>query len=171
MKVLENRTQDSKREMEILDALQDLRARNARLERVAAGDGAFDALDVRDEELDEEALRKKAKEDEDEEVVRRVFSKVPGPSPSSIGGTSSAASSTSGRPDGDDTSSNTTPSIPSSSITIKRKADFLEPQLDSTIQNAVKAVMPKVTPPAKKKKSEMVNALGIKRPAKPKARA
>ncbi|THH05434.1 hypothetical protein EW146_g9903, partial [Bondarzewia mesenterica] len=34
MKALENRTTDSKREMDILDALQDIRARNARNERV-----------------------------------------------------------------------------------------------------------------------------------------
>jgi hypothetical protein len=34
MKVLEHRTQDSKRETDILDALQDIRARNARNERV-----------------------------------------------------------------------------------------------------------------------------------------
>ncbi len=34
MKVLENRTVDSKREMDILDALHDIRARNARNERV-----------------------------------------------------------------------------------------------------------------------------------------
>ena len=34
MKALENRTVDSKREMDILDALQDIRARNARNERV-----------------------------------------------------------------------------------------------------------------------------------------
>jgi len=170
MKVLENRTQDSKREMEILDALQDLRARNARLERVAAGDGAIDALGGRDdEELDEEALRKKAEEEEDEEIIRRVFSKVPGPSTSSIGGTLEVASTR--KPDGDEASSNTTPSIPSSSITIKRKADFLEPQLDDTIESAVKAVMPKAPPPAKKKKSEMLSALGIKRPTKSKALA
>src|SRR3954453_13718878 len=34
MKALENRTVDSKREMDILDALQDIRARNSRNERL-----------------------------------------------------------------------------------------------------------------------------------------
>jgi Saf4/Yju2 protein len=34
MKALENRTTDSKREMDILDALQDIRSRNARNERI-----------------------------------------------------------------------------------------------------------------------------------------
>lgn len=170
MKVLENRTEDSKREMEILDALQDLRARNARLERMAAGDSALDALEDRDEVLDEEALRKKVEEEEDEEIVRRVFSKVTGPSALTFDGTSSLTSSTTGGPDDNSTSSNTHPSTSSPSITIKRKADFLEPQLDFAIKNAVKAVMPKA-PPTKKKKSELGSALGIKRAAKPKAPA
>ncbi|KAF8344331.1 CWC16 protein [Cantharellus anzutake] len=167
MKVLETRTQDSKREMEILDALQDLRARNARLERVAAGGGAVDALEAQDEELDEEELRKRAEEEEDEEIVRRVFSKIPNPSTSSSAGPSQTSSTV--EPSGND--SNPPDSAPSSSITIKRKADFLEPQLDSTIQTAVKAVMTRAPPPAKKKKSELASALGIKRPTKPKAAA
>ena len=34
MKVLENRTTDSKREMDLLDALHDIRSRNVRNERV-----------------------------------------------------------------------------------------------------------------------------------------
>ncbi|KZV91610.1 DUF572-domain-containing protein [Exidia glandulosa HHB12029] len=37
MKTLENRTMDSKREMDIMDALQDVRARNARHERLVKG--------------------------------------------------------------------------------------------------------------------------------------
>jgi len=46
MKALENRTVDSKREMDILDALQDIRARNARNERVGQSTDSSDLIPV-----------------------------------------------------------------------------------------------------------------------------
>ena len=75
MKVLENRTVDSKREMDRLDALQDMRARNARNERLAQ---SVDLLATfgKEEVETEEDVRMRREEEEDEKVVQAVFSKV-----------------------------------------------------------------------------------------------
>ena len=72
MKALENRTVDSKREMDILDALQDIRARNARNERVAQQSVDLVARITREEIETEEDLEKKRAEEEDEKLVREV---------------------------------------------------------------------------------------------------
>ncbi|KAK0547190.1 Pre-mRNA-splicing factor cwf16 [Tilletia horrida] len=78
MKALEARTLESKREMEVLDALQDIQTRNARNERtntdalladLAAGKG-------KERELDPEAEERKRQEAEDEVLVRKYFSKA-----------------------------------------------------------------------------------------------
>ena len=76
MKVLENKTVDSKREMDILDALQDIRARNARNERVGQTDDLLSQLARKEVETEEDAERKRL-EEEDEKLVEEVFSKVP----------------------------------------------------------------------------------------------
>jgi len=79
MKALENRTVDSKREMDILDALQDIRARNSRNEKVderAIQEMLARRLDEEELEPDEEALEKRKWEEEDEKLVRQVFDKV-----------------------------------------------------------------------------------------------
>jgi hypothetical protein len=73
MRALENRTTDSKREMDILDALQDIRARNARNERV--GEDKLQKLFEPIEEPDEEELERRKADEEDEALVRQVFSK------------------------------------------------------------------------------------------------
>lgn len=90
MKQLEERTMDSRREMEILDALQDIRTRNARLERVnaeavlASLHGGGGGGGVRKAERGagggeegnlEEKERRKA-EEEDEELVNKYFGKA-----------------------------------------------------------------------------------------------
>jgi Saf4/Yju2 protein len=75
MKALENRTMDSKREMEVLDALQDIRARNARIERAGQSDELLARLHMQEVEEEEEAEKKRL-EEEDEELVKAVFSKV-----------------------------------------------------------------------------------------------
>jgi len=75
MKVLENKTVDSKREMDILDALQDIRARNARNERVGHSDDILSRLALKEVESEEDAERKRL-EEEDEKLVEEVFSKV-----------------------------------------------------------------------------------------------
>ena len=75
MKALENKTQDSKREMEILDALQDIRARNARNERVGHTDDLLSRLALEEVE-EEEAEEEKRWREEDEKLVQEVFRKV-----------------------------------------------------------------------------------------------
>jgi hypothetical protein len=168
MKALENRTTDSKREMDILDALQDIRARNARNERM----GKMDAGDIverladRDEEEGreetEEERRRREEEEEDDRLVREVFSKVavpsqPGPSGSSTTG-------------GESTGKTEEPRM----VTLKRKAlDLEEKSLDSLLPESTRSLVESkingaasstaktaaAGPTMKKKK---LNALGIK---------
>lgn len=61
MKVLENKTVDSKLEMDILDALQDIRARNARNERVGHSDELLSRLALQEVEEEEDAEQKRRK--------------------------------------------------------------------------------------------------------------
>lgn len=125
MKVLENRTVDSKREMDILDALQDIRARNARNERVGQSVDLL-ATSSKEEMETEQDIQKRLQDEEDEAAVRAVFSQVP------MSGTT---------------------------ITVKRKADDVEPDVASLLAESTKALISKSTPLVKKKKP---NALGIK---------
>lgn len=69
MAELEEKMQDSKREMAIADALDEIRTRNA---RIARNQGLEDevALDLIHNEVDEAKLRE---EKEDEEAARRAF--------------------------------------------------------------------------------------------------
>lgn len=141
MKALENRTVDSRREMDILDALQDIRARNARNEKV--DDRTIQEMLARrlaeeDLEPDEEALEKKKWEEEDEKLVRQVFDKV--------------------ETDGD-------------KITLKRKADGETPDLHSLLSESSKAAVGSAKaaaastsagPPPSKRPRTTANALGIK---------
>ncbi len=127
MKALENRTEDSKREMDILDALQDIRARNARNERV--GNSSVDLMEMEEIETAEDLERKKL-EEEDEKLVRQVFSKIP----DSGGG--------------------------DAVITVKRKADDIEPTVESLLPDSAKALISSKA--QKKPKLEAKNKLGIK---------
>lgn len=74
MAALEQRTLDSKREMEIADALQDIRTRNARLDRVNA-DSVLDSLKGKHRGLDPEAEERRRAEEEDEILIRKYFSR------------------------------------------------------------------------------------------------
>jgi len=75
MKALENRTQDSKREMEIMDALDEIRTRNAVNERADA-DQLLSKLVGTEEEI---ALKKQQQEDEeDDRLTKAVFHDVDG---------------------------------------------------------------------------------------------
>lgn len=70
MKSLEDRTLDSKREMDILDALDEIRTRNARSERV----NAEDILNRFSEEDKEEiSARMRVEEEEDEKQAKAIF--------------------------------------------------------------------------------------------------
>jgi hypothetical protein len=154
MKALENRTVDAKREMDILDALQDIRARNARNERVGQASDIVSRMNAEEEETEEERERRLA-EEEDEKLVREVFSKVSVPA---LPGSSSAAAADSS---GDSPTEATSPQL----VTIKRKADDVEPDLRSLLPESTQVVLGTKSlgaPPAKKPKSDLKNKLGIK---------
>lgn len=133
MKALENRTVDSKREMDILDALQDIRARNARNERV--GQSVDLLATISKEEIEtEQDIQKRLQDEEDEAIIRSVFSKVP------VAGSSSEAT-----------------------ITVKRKADAVEPDLVSLLPDSTKALIStKMASTHLAKKKKTTNSLGIK---------
>ena len=154
MKALENRTVDSKREMDILDALQDIRARNARNERIGQSVDLLERLGVEEIETEEERERKLA-EEEDEKLVREVFTKIP---------VTDAPLS-----DGAGSSHNT----PDTVITVKRKAGGQEPDLQSLLPDSAKALLSAASsigaPMPKRKKVEGKNALGIRLKGKAKA--
>ncbi|KAG0268057.1 hypothetical protein BGZ95_002639 [Linnemannia exigua] len=76
MKALENRTQDSKREMEIMDALDEIRTRNALNERVDAADSVLNRMHGTEEEI---ALKQQQLEDEeDDRLAKAVFKDADG---------------------------------------------------------------------------------------------
>ena len=137
MKALENRTIDSKREMEILDALQDIRARNARNERVGQSVDLLARINTQEIE-DEETAERERLEEEDEKLVREVFSKVAVPSGSEE----------------------------TKVVTVKRKADNVEPSLQSLLPDSARALITSVSlqPAVKKKRLDVKGktALGIK---------
>jgi len=135
MKALENRTTDSKREMDILDALQDIRARNARNERVGNSVDLLARIEM-EEIANEEDLEKKRLEEEDEKIVREVFAKLPQ-------GSSEAGERV---------------------TTVKRKADAVEPSVQSLLSDSTRALidLKGVKPDLKRKKAEAKNSLGIK---------
>ena len=73
MEVLEGKVVDAKREMEIADALDEIRTRNARIQR-AEGKGEVDkALEQAERARAELELEKRRGEAEDEEAARRAF--------------------------------------------------------------------------------------------------
>ncbi|KAJ7928430.1 hypothetical protein B0H13DRAFT_1967216 [Mycena leptocephala] len=136
MKVLENRTTDSKREMDILDALQDIRARNARNERVGNSTSVDLLARIGVEELEnEEDMERKRIEEEDEKLVREVFAKR--------GGVSAPA-----------------PTV----VTVKRKADDIEPSLLSLLPDSARSLISSKTSAIhtmKKAKVDNKKSLGI----------
>jgi hypothetical protein len=75
MKALENRTLDSKREMEIMDALDEIRTRNARSERVDV-DEVMDRFSSEDQTIISERMH--AEEAEDDEAAKQIFQSADG---------------------------------------------------------------------------------------------
>lgn len=69
MAKLETKTLDSKREMQIADALDEIRTRNARNERVDQEDVLETLLDVKDESQ----LERERQERDDDEAAKRAF--------------------------------------------------------------------------------------------------
>ncbi|KAG8759702.1 hypothetical protein FRC12_009708 [Ceratobasidium sp. 428] len=169
MKALENRTVDSKREMDILDALQDIRARNARNERVGISD-AERALEARIE-IDPEVEKKRLEDEEDEQLVREVFAKIPVATEGAGPSGSKADVDGSPSPDGPDTPDTSLPSSAPSTITVKRKAGDTAPDLKALLSDSHRAMVSKPTapPPAKKRRGDLAGLLGVKPKGKAKA--
>ncbi|KAG9318124.1 CWC16 protein [Chiua virens] len=151
MKALENRTVDAKREMDILDALQDIRAKNARNERVGQSIDMVARIRVEDLETEEDQ-RRREEDEEDEKLVQEVFSKASAPTP--LAGQSSNSSGS---------SSEASTSKP---VTIKRKAGDIEPELHSLLPETTRELISSkaavAAPSAKKPKSDLKSKLGIK---------
>lgn len=172
MKALENRTTDSKREMDILDALQDIRARNARNERVgqSTAEDLLERIGLEERGVvTEEDEERRRQEEEDERLVREVFSKVPIASGSgsssllSLAADKAAVGSGEGEAEGE--SSTPTPPPPPRTITVKRKADDVEHDLQSLLPESTRAMISSTTltmQPVKKKKTDASKSLGIK---------
>ncbi|KAI0086690.1 hypothetical protein BDY19DRAFT_959831 [Irpex rosettiformis] len=150
MKALENRTVDSKREMDILDALQDIRARNARNERVGQSVDLLERIGMQEIETEDDR-QKKLEEEEDEKLVREVFSKVSMPVAGPSGsGLTSGSSPTSGQ---------------EKVVTVKRKAEGDEPDLHSLLPESTRVLIASKmasVPFVKKRKTDTKNSLGIK---------
>lgn len=74
MEVLEGKVVDAKREMEIADALDEIRTRNARIQRAEGkeADGALEAAEKVRREIEED---KRKIEREDEEAAKRAFAR------------------------------------------------------------------------------------------------
>ena len=151
MKALENRTVDAKREMDILDALQDIRAKNAKYERVGQSVDLVARIRVEDLETEEDQ-RRREEEEEDEKLVREVFSRVSMPAPPS--GQSSDSSQ----------SQSETPT--SQPVTVKRKAGDIEPEIQNLLPEStrelIKSKAAVAAPLAKKPKPDLKSKLGIK---------
>jgi hypothetical protein len=157
MKALENRTVDSKREMDILDALQDIRARNARHERAGQGE-LLDKIGVEEVEETEEELQKRLEDEEDERLVRQVFSKIDLPTAASSSAGASSELSADG-PAADD------PAPTKAQVTVKRKAEGVEPELHALLPEGTRALISSkasLAPATKKVKTSGKSALGIK---------
>ncbi|KAJ3204775.1 hypothetical protein HDU67_009308 [Dinochytrium kinnereticum] len=75
MKALENRTVDSKREMDILDALDEIRTKNAMNERIGVEDLLGRILDSKQSELLD---RVRKQEEEDDAIASAIFKSADG---------------------------------------------------------------------------------------------
>ncbi|GAA5897097.1 hypothetical protein JCM6882_001789 [Rhodosporidiobolus microsporus] len=191
MEALENKAIDSKREMDILDALQEIRSRNSRIDTAAKGDldRVLDHVSNREEvadlqearKLQEFARQRTKEEEEDEAEVRRVFGRayldgVPDIELDDPGTASSSGSEpTTPRDDedlpvasGSGSSSAVAPKPAVSSAAVKRKLDAVEPTAASLLSDKYKSVISgsgsgTMLPPKKKKgNNALANKLGIK---------
>lgn len=158
---LERSQEQSRREMEVMDELADLRQRNARLETSARADdpeSLLAALHAERESAAEEA-RRQAENDEDDALVAKFFTKLPPP-----GAKVDAAAEASG--DASDGEEGNSPPAPAPLI-IKRTAVAAkgEPTVTSLLAAKGKVLDGQAPPPkaaAKRKRGDLQKALGIK---------
>lgn len=78
MEELEMKVHDAKREMEIADALDEIRTRNARISRAEGREAEDDALEAADRKRREIEDEKRRVEEEDAEMARRAFARAGG---------------------------------------------------------------------------------------------
>ena len=188
MKELENKAVDSKREMDILDALQELKTRNARIERAGKEDPnavlerVSSGVEVGDREvrkkLSDFEERRKREEEEDDEEVKKIFGRayVAGVPDIELeeGGVSSEEGSEPATPKDDEEEPRASGSGMSSkavaelaAASVKRKLDAVEPTPASLLSAASRSIVEKSfggagTPaPPKKKKANALAKLGI----------
>ncbi|SCZ99219.1 BZ3500_MvSof-1268-A1-R1_Chr7-1g09437 [Microbotryum saponariae] len=183
MAELESKAIDSKREMDILDALQELKAKNARIERAGRKDGiadkALDRVTTMVEVGDRDVRRKlteyeqglKRQEEEDEQEIRKVFGRthvggVPDIELEEAAALSSSGSEAGDSPqtprDGQDVGSGFAVSSPSTTpasttTSIKRKLDQVEPTPASLLSAEHRDFVSKagtMKPPPMKKKGK-----------------
>ena len=75
MEELEMKVHDAKREMEIADALDEIRTRNARISRAEGREAEGEALEAAEKSRREREEEKRRIEEEDAEAARRAFSR------------------------------------------------------------------------------------------------
>ena len=186
MAALENKSVDSKREMDILDALQELKTRNARMERAAksgdaargltATEGVSSAVEVGDrgivKKIDELEERRRKEEEADEEEVKKIFGRayVSGVPDIEMDDPSLSPASSSHSSGNDEASGSGSTPVATS---IKRKLEAVEPTPAELLSAGLRSIVgggAKVGgvmgPPAKKKGkgkgNDLANKLGIR---------
>ncbi|KAK4684749.1 hypothetical protein P7C73_g5418, partial [Tremellales sp. Uapishka_1] len=166
---LEKSQEASRREMETMDELADLRQRNARMELShASGDPAalLDALHAEKESAEEEA-RRKAEQEEDDQMVRQFFSKVP----TSVKGKAKAEDGEGAENgEGEVEKENNEEETVQPALTVKRAAGLAAPSIQSLLAAKGKGLdAPASTTsmaPPKRKREGMQKLLGIKKKTK-----
>ncbi len=158
---LERSQEQSRREMEIMDELADLRQRNARVETSARADDPESLLAAlhAERESAEEAARRQAEDDEDDAMVAKYFTKLPPPGAKVDAGPS-------GTGDDSDDEGGASPALAPAPMIVKRTAAAAkgEPTVSSLLAAKGKAVEGAAPPkPAvKRKRGDLQKALGIK---------
>lgn len=192
MAALENKSVDSKREMDILDALQELKTRNARIERAGKVTDA-DGVSSRRVDLGDQNMlkrmglaedKRKRDEAEDEAEVSKVFGRAYVAGVPDIELEEAASESEDGSETGSEASGSGSSSA-AIAASIKRKLDTIEPTPAELLSAASRSIVTKsfgtgllvssssssksaavgsMGPPLKKKKgkNDLANKLGIK---------
>lgn len=179
MKALEKRTQESRREMEVMDALQDIRSRNARLDRVNVDDVLKSYLEKGKGKVTAEDLERLRQEEEDEVLIKKYFgrdlataieekdSAIAAENMMTRGEQSSASATSSQSPSTPQApAAPTRGSPPAMSIKRARGADDdqgeVEPQVTSLLSENARNQLLGIKPPISKKKRSS-NAFGLVR--------
>jgi hypothetical protein len=181
---LERSQEASRREMELIDQLSDLRQRNARVEtsKIADDPTALLAALHAERESKEEEARRAADDAEDDALVAKYFSKIAPPKPVGAKDAASvpkpaaaaavAAAAANGAGEGSDNSDSDSEggALPAA-LTIKRRAPLAagEPTVEALLAakgrevTATAAAPPPAPAQVKRKRNDMQKILGIKK--------